>query len=154
MILHENCLPADISHEVLYLICYFCKSSKIWNGRLLQIIGGALRDNSQLTFEITTVLSLYNTMLGFIVMDHVMSESIPWSFSYISFVKFHGRNIWEPQHTCYIKICVIIGDCTVHVVISKVILQGTGKPALSIVSPEPSLLAQTKYESDYLDKNK
>ena len=43
MIFHENRLPADDSHEISSLICYFCKSGKIWNCRLLQIIGGALR---------------------------------------------------------------------------------------------------------------
>ena len=42
MILHENRLPADDSHEISYLICYFLKSGKIFNCRLLQIIGGAL----------------------------------------------------------------------------------------------------------------
>ena len=43
MIFHENLLPADNSHEKLCLICYFWKSSKILNCRLLQIIGCALR---------------------------------------------------------------------------------------------------------------
>ena len=43
MILHENCLLADISHEISYLICYLGKSGKICNRLLLQIIGGALR---------------------------------------------------------------------------------------------------------------
>ena len=57
MIFHENCLPADDSHEISddsheisddsheisCLICYFWKSSRIFNCRLLQIIGGALR---------------------------------------------------------------------------------------------------------------
>ena len=42
MILHENRLPADDSHEVSCLICYFLKRGKILNCRLLQIIGGAL----------------------------------------------------------------------------------------------------------------
>ena len=42
MIFHENCLPADDSHEISCLISYFWKSSKIKNCRLLQIIGGAL----------------------------------------------------------------------------------------------------------------
>ena len=37
---HENCLPADDSHEISSL-----KSSEIWNCRLLQIIGGALLVN-------------------------------------------------------------------------------------------------------------
>ena len=45
MIYHENCLPADNSHEISCLICNFWKSGKIWNCRLLQIIGGALRVN-------------------------------------------------------------------------------------------------------------
>ena len=42
MILHENRLPADDSHEISCLICYFGKSGKICNCHLLQIIGGAL----------------------------------------------------------------------------------------------------------------
>ena len=37
---HENRLPADESHEILCLICYFWKRGKIWNCRLLQIVGG------------------------------------------------------------------------------------------------------------------
>ena len=43
MILYENRLPADDSHEIACLICYLRKSGKIFNCRLLQIIGGALR---------------------------------------------------------------------------------------------------------------
>ena len=43
MIFHEIHLPADDSHEISCLICYFWKNSTIWNFRLLQIIGGALR---------------------------------------------------------------------------------------------------------------
>ena len=42
MIFHENRLPADDSHDLSCLICYFRKSAKIWNCRLLQILGGAL----------------------------------------------------------------------------------------------------------------
>ena len=42
MILHENRLPADDSHEMSCLIDYK-KSGKISNRRLLQILGGALR---------------------------------------------------------------------------------------------------------------
>ena len=45
MILHENRLPAEDSHEISYLICYFWKSGKVFNWPLLQIIGGALRVN-------------------------------------------------------------------------------------------------------------
>ena len=43
MIFHENRLSADDSHEISYLICYFWKSSKIWNCCLLQNVGGTLR---------------------------------------------------------------------------------------------------------------
>ena len=39
MIFHENPLPADDSHELLFL-----KKGKITNCRLLQIIGGTLRN--------------------------------------------------------------------------------------------------------------
>ena len=39
MIFHENRLPADNSHEISWLICCFWKHGKIWNCRLLQIIG-------------------------------------------------------------------------------------------------------------------
>ena len=42
MIFHENRLPADDSHEISCLICYFWKSGINWNCHLLQIIGGAL----------------------------------------------------------------------------------------------------------------
>ena len=52
MIFHENRLPADDSHEISCLICYFWKSSKIWNCRLLQIIGGALWVNLYPLFRI------------------------------------------------------------------------------------------------------
>ena len=51
MILHENRLPADDSHEISCLIRCFCKSGKIFNCRLLQPIGGALRVNIQLMEE-------------------------------------------------------------------------------------------------------
>ena len=42
MTFHENRLPADDSHDISCLICYFWKSDKIWKCRLLQIIDGAL----------------------------------------------------------------------------------------------------------------
>ena len=43
MLFHEYCLPADDSHEISCLICYFEKAAKFEYCRLLQIIGGALR---------------------------------------------------------------------------------------------------------------
>ena len=46
MIFHENRLPADDSHEIACLICYFGKSGKILHCCLLQIVGGALRVNT------------------------------------------------------------------------------------------------------------
>ena len=42
MVFHENRLPADDSHEISFLICYFEKG-KILNCPLLQNRGGALR---------------------------------------------------------------------------------------------------------------
>ena len=42
MIFHENRLPADDSHEISCLIILE-KVAKIWNCRLMQIIGGALQ---------------------------------------------------------------------------------------------------------------
>ena len=43
MIFNEDRLPADDFHELSCFICYFRKSGKICNYRLLQIIGGVLR---------------------------------------------------------------------------------------------------------------
>ena len=51
MIFHENRLPADHSHEISCPICYFWKSGKIWNCRLLQIVGGALWVNPLLSLK-------------------------------------------------------------------------------------------------------
>ena len=45
MVLHENCLPADDSHEISCLILLFLKKRQIFNCSLLQIKGGALRVN-------------------------------------------------------------------------------------------------------------
>ena len=42
MLFHENCLPADNSHEIACLFVIFEKAAKFENCRLLQIIGGAL----------------------------------------------------------------------------------------------------------------
>ena len=50
MISHENRLPADNSHEISCLICYFSISSKILNCCLLQIIGGALSQKLKMSY--------------------------------------------------------------------------------------------------------
>ena len=72
MILHVNRLPADDLHEILCLICYFWKSEKICNRRLLQIIGGALRvnyksDNTLFSTEYidTCLVNIGSIMLNF-----------------------------------------------------------------------------------------
>ena len=46
IIVHGNCLLAENSNELSCLICYFPKNGKIWNCRLLLIVGCALRVNS------------------------------------------------------------------------------------------------------------
>ena len=56
MILHENRLPSDNSHEISCLICYFLKSGKIFNCPLLQIIGGALWVKPNKIFVIRAVI--------------------------------------------------------------------------------------------------
>ena len=35
---------------------------------------------------------------GTILQRNYRKATILWSFSYNSFVKFHGEKIWEPQH--------------------------------------------------------
>ena len=59
----------------------------------------------------TSGQSLYMAIFGSIQMNPIISQpsykgtilqrnyrNISWLFSYNSFVKFHGRKIWEPQH--------------------------------------------------------
>ena len=58
---HENCLPADNSHEISCLICYFWKSGKIFNCRLLQVIGGALRVNFMMELQV----AVHNFQISF-----------------------------------------------------------------------------------------
>ena len=61
MIVHDNRLPADDSHELSCLICYLKnktkKPSKICYCRLLQIIGGALWVN-QFYFIVSSDLAI------------------------------------------------------------------------------------------------
>ena len=35
---------------------------------------------------------------GTILQGHYRKMTMKWSFSYNSFVKFHGKKVWEPQH--------------------------------------------------------
>ena len=46
IILHENRLPADDSHEISYLICYLEKAAKFETVVCCKKIGGALRINN------------------------------------------------------------------------------------------------------------
>ena len=80
--LHENRLPADDSHEILCLICYFWKSGKLFNCRLLQIIGGAFRVKRELNAPLslslpaaTFVCSLYFDMQH----DHIPRKLNTWA---------------------------------------------------------------------------
>ena len=61
---------------------------------------------------------------GTILQRNFRKMTIKWPFSYNSFVKFHGKEIWEPQHDCFITICVIIRcvikGCNVYCVFVQV----------------------------------
>ena len=61
---------------------------------------------------------IYNSMFGILLNGQAVSElcykgtilqrnyrkiTILWSFSCNSFVKFHGKKIWEPQHDSVIS---------------------------------------------------
>ena len=69
-------------------------------------------------YYIYSAITLKCHAWGSIAMDHVLSESynkskilqrnyrkmtMKWSFSYNSFVKFHGKKSWEPQHVQFIS---------------------------------------------------
>ena len=58
MIFRENRLPTDDSHEISCVICYFEKSGKILNCRLLQIIGVGLR--AKLIFRFNDLTNEYD----------------------------------------------------------------------------------------------
>ena len=44
---------------------------------------------------------------GTILQKKYRKMTIKWSFSYNSFVKFHGKIIWLPQHDCVISKSVL-----------------------------------------------
>ena len=44
---------------------------------------------------------------GTILQKKYRKMTIKWSFSYISFVKFHGKKNWEPHHDCVITKSVL-----------------------------------------------
>ena len=77
MILHENRLPEDDSHEISCLICLFFKSGEILNCRLLQNISGALRINIlQHRFRCTADLSPITTQHFYKEMKGKMTSTV------------------------------------------------------------------------------
>ena len=93
MVLPENCLPADYSHEISCLICNFWKSGKIGNCRLLQTIGGALwvKDYLQNSNFDLDFLGKWQYLQG------ILSD---WPFAQ----SYHGlqKYVWVP-HTYFIQ---------------------------------------------------
>ena len=71
MILHENRLPADDSHKLSCLICYFLKSGKICNCRLLLTIGGAL-----LTFCYVLLWLLHSVFRCRYILRHNLTAAV------------------------------------------------------------------------------
>ena len=109
------------------------------------------------------VQSLYNTIFKSIGMDCVISEScyngkilhknyrkmtFPWSFSCNSFVKFCGKNIWEPQYEhvisksemCYKGIALYFYLCF-------------SRPIFSFSSPQHKILSTKYSEVRYCDQS-
>ena len=98
MLFHENRLPADDSHEISCLICYFWKSSKIWKCRLLQILVGALRVKTNPFWRYRIVHQLTCFPIGSLSLD----QTPPWSIfkgriALISSntVKKHSSTVWS-----------------------------------------------------------
>ena len=91
MIFHKNCLPADNSHEISCLICYFWKSAKIWNCRLLQIIGCALW--AKYVKPLVVYLFYYMTFYHFQTQRHVIKQFLAHQIR-ISVVFTHVRSFY------------------------------------------------------------
>ena len=81
MIFHENRLPADLSHGILCLICYFWNSSKIWNCPLLQIIGGAL----------------WVKYIRIGCLSHSKQQSLRWAWLHIYASSLEPWNTWRNE---------------------------------------------------------
>ena len=93
MIFHENRLPADDSHEISCLICYFWKGDKIWNCCLLQPLGGALRVKS--VKAIQNIRELYVIWLPQVILPNALVlKDECFGKNYSSFLDFTRNYEW------------------------------------------------------------
>ena len=112
MIFHENRLPANDSHEISYLICYFGKSGKILYCRLLQIVGGGLRVK---VFVISTKISLTGSN---ILLCIYFAYSVIFH-AFLQFADFFQNQLFQKF------LSVILSECrTVWIQIRPDILSG------------------------------
>ena len=103
MIFHENRLPSDDFHEISCLICYFWNSGKIWNCRLLKIVGGALRVNTYPTSRLHLSSSaclfclcshpLGAVRSGFIVFASMVKSSLEYDHTRLVEIEIQSTNI-------------------------------------------------------------
>ena len=99
MIFHENRLPADDSQEMSCLVCYFWKSSKIINCRLMQIIGGTLWVNERWADFLGLFLGVFRLRkfsnfrgIGFPLQDAVIKFRI--LLYGLKFINCYSLNFW------------------------------------------------------------
>ena len=102
MIFHENHLPADDSHVISFLICYFRKGGKIWNCRLLQIIGVALRvKQSSYILPTISLGLLVNKVIWCLLLNALIYLGRPFDFNccrYVCLLHSVLSRVYEPQH--------------------------------------------------------
>ena len=56
-------------------------------------------------------------------MNHEIKEHFTRDFCYNSYVTFHGKNIWEPQHDCAISISICLFDLILYVPIKSILVR-------------------------------
>ena len=107
MILHENRLPADDSQRISCLICYFWKNSKIWNCRLLQIIGGASKErvNFSIKDNLLSLIKLFENSSA----KWTINSSCVLENKYPSVI---GRRPSWPTHSKNLNITCGYGECS------------------------------------------
>ena len=76
MVLHENPLPADDSHEIKCLIWNFWRSGKICNCPLLQIIGAALRDEIKVELAFNNSIQIMSEMCWMTLVQHFIRHTM------------------------------------------------------------------------------
>ena len=104
MILHENRLPADDSHEISCLFGYFWNSGKIWNCPLLQIIGGAFKGLRLNQNMVGGILATWR--LSFEIQHYclVMFKHLP---KLLTALKLVGRHLHAYQRIKFLTACLI-----------------------------------------------